>query len=109
VLLVLDNACAFTERGGITVRATDLGDCAQVEVEDTGPGIPAEQRERAFERYTRNVHRDELQVRRDRGLGLGLYICRELITRMGGEIWIEEAPGGGTSAVLTLPYAPAPR
>ena len=39
------------------------------------------------------------------GLGLGLYICKELVVRQGGRIWVEENPGGGSRFVFTLPVA----
>jgi signal transduction histidine kinase len=65
---------------------------------DAGPGIPEAERERVFERFHRLS-----RGRGDPGLGLGLSIVRGLVRSSGGEIWLEEAPGGGTAVRVSLP------
>ncbi len=89
---------------GSEVRlAVDVDVDAQVavfRVEDQGPGVPEAEREAVFHRLTRGGE----ARRQDRdGLGLGLPLAREVARRHGGACWLEEAPGGGCAAVLTLP------
>lgn len=70
-------------------------------VQDNGVGIPVEQRDRLFERYVRGV-----RARYMPGLGLGLYLCRQIIQAHGGQIGIFQTPGKGTTFWFTLPIAP---
>ena len=74
-----------------------------VRVTDSGPGIPARERERVFEPF---VHASGLDG--DRGSGLGLAIARGFVDLNGGRLWVEEAPGGGASFVMTLPAVALP-
>jgi Histidine kinase-, DNA gyrase B-, and HSP90-like ATPase len=71
-----------------------------VKISDTGCGLDAEMTERVFERLYQ-VPTPALAGRK--GLGLGLYICKELINRMNGHIWAESEPGYGTSFSFILP------
>ena len=73
------------------------GDGWRITVDDNGPGIPAEHRDRAFELFERLGSRDE------HGTGMGLAICRRSVELLGGRIWIDDAPIGGTRVVLTIP------
>lgn len=106
---LLDNALKFTpEGGGVHVRirtAPNGDDVLAVSVVDEGPGIPEPEREHIFRQL---YQLDCAAPAGRRGLGLGLYICRELVTRMGGRIWVEAGPGGGSAFTFTLPrHAPA--
>jgi PAS domain S-box-containing protein len=74
----------------------------QVAVEDAGIGIPAAQRERVFQMFTR-VHDREAYA----GTGIGLAICRKIVERHGGRLWVDEREGGGAVFRFTLPAAPA--
>jgi CheY-like chemotaxis protein/HPt (histidine-containing phosphotransfer) domain-containing protein len=74
-------------------------------VRDTGIGIAPEDRLRIFEPYTQV---DQSATRRHSGAGLGLAICRELTERMGGRIWVESEPGGGSRFHFTVRFALAP-
>ena len=65
-------------------------------VSDNGPGIPDDQKEKIFERFSR------LAPEADRGNGLGLAISRAIVTRHGGEIHVEDAPGGGSVFIFTI-------
>jgi PAS domain S-box-containing protein len=91
---LLANAVKFTPEGEIelTVRRDAEGNIA-VDVRDTGIGVPAERRDAIFEAFTQA---DGSTTREYGGTGLGLAICRELVERMGGRIWVEEAPGSGS-------------
>lgn len=92
------NAIKFTPRGGrIVVRGERAGDGLQVSVSDTGAGIPNDQIEAVFERFWQDRKDDR------RGLGLGLYISRCIIEAHGGRIWVESAPGKGSSFYFTIP------
>jgi PAS domain S-box-containing protein len=98
VLNLLGNAVKFTPPGGtVRLRTSVIGAQAMVEVEDTGPGIPVNERESVFEPFVR--------LRPDRtvpGTGLGLAISRDMALAMGGNLFVKDAPGGGSCFVLRL-------
>ena len=101
---LLDNAVKYTPEGGrIAVGAEAGTEEVRITVRDTGPGIPADQRERIFERFYRI---DAGRSRDLGGTGLGLSIVRHLVERLGGRIGVEAAPGGGSLFWFTLPAAP---
>ncbi|WP_344172912.1 HAMP domain-containing sensor histidine kinase [Pilimelia columellifera] len=83
----------------VELSIRELADVVEVSVTDDGPGIPAADRERAFDRFTRL---DEARARDDGGSGLGLAIVREIVRRHGGAVSLHEA-GPGLRAVLCLP------
>ena len=98
---LLTNAVKFTEKGGVTLSITRTEDGGvRVAVSDTGPGVPAAEREALFEPFRQA---EGTLTRRHDGIGLGLPIARKLIRLHGGDLWLEEAPGGGCRAVFTLP------
>ncbi len=74
-----------------------------VSISDQGPGIPAEEIPRLFQRFYRGSH-----SRTAEGLGLGLYITRMLVEAHGGRIWVESTPGKGSTFSFTLPIAHPP-
>ena len=74
-------------------------------VEDSGPGVPDADRTRIFEPFYQAGN--GARARRG-GVGLGLAICREIVTAHGGRIWVEDAPGGGSRFVVALPPAAVP-
>ncbi len=89
---LVDNAIKFTpDKGQVTIDAVDLGDYIQVSVADTGIGVPAEQRERIFDRF---YQVDGGANRQYKGTGLGLTICRHIVEHHRGRIWVENAPDG---------------
>jgi signal transduction histidine kinase len=101
---LLDNALKFTPEGGeVRVSAAADGDpgFVRVEVADSGPGVPAGDAGRIFERLWQAEGDDAGPSRK--GLGLGLHICRELVTRQGGRIWVDSVPGHGATFAFTLP------
>jgi signal transduction histidine kinase len=71
----------------------------RLQVQDQGPGVPAGQRSRMFEPYER-LERDQASERT--GSGLGLAVVRQIAGACRGTVWLEDAPGGGTRAVLEL-------
>ena len=90
---LLDNAVKFTPTGGsVAVSATrDDARDLRVAVQDTGRGVQPENRERVFEQYFREAGDGDSGRG---GLGLGLFVCRELVDRQGGRIWLESRPLG---------------
>jgi signal transduction histidine kinase len=94
---LLANAVKFTPRGGMVQLAMDANDrLIRASVSDTGPGIPPEQHERVFRRFT--------QVGRGQGgVGLGLYIARRIVEAHGGNIGLVSRPGEGSTFFFTLP------
>ncbi|MDE2290764.1 MAG: hypothetical protein KGL53_01670, partial [Elusimicrobia bacterium] len=102
----VDNALKFTPSGGTVsiacaVGAADPGKVT-VSVTDTGPGLPPDDCRRIFDRLYQA--RDVRPLGGERkGLGLGLYISREIVLRSGGRIWVESEPGKGASFRFTLP------
>ena len=98
---LVGNAMKFVGRGGsVIVRATAHPDVVEVEVVDTGPGIPEDELPRIFERFW--------QVRRSaraRGTGLGLAIAKGIVEAHGGQIRVESAVGTGSIFAFTLPRA----
>jgi len=104
LIILLDNAIKFTPGGGsVRVRAQLPEPDSQfvlVEVSDNGCGMSGEASERVFERLFQVE--DPNQASR-KGLGLGLFICRELVTRQGGRIWAQSQRGEGSTFSFTLP------
>jgi signal transduction histidine kinase len=104
LLILLDNAIKFTPRGGaVKVQAQMYGKDPTrllLEVSDSGCGIRPDMTERIFDRLYQ-VTNPALAGRK--GLGLGLYICKELITLQGGEIWARGTVKEGSVFSLTLP------
>jgi signal transduction histidine kinase len=90
VFNLIQNAIRHTPAdGSVTVSAESVEGALEVEVADTGNGVPAEQRDRVFDPFFRG---DE--ARRDVGAGLGLAISRAIVEAHGGRIWLEDAPVG---------------
>lgn len=101
VLNLLDNAMKYGPPGSvITMGMEATSTAARIRIEDQGPGVPARDRERIWERFTRLDRDVESSVA---GSGIGLAIVRELVARHGGRCWVEEAPGGGAKFVVELP------
>jgi signal transduction histidine kinase len=94
---LVSNAIKFTPEGGtVRVSANASGKGVLFTVADTGPGVPADQLERVFDRFR--------QVRKDRrGLGLGLHISKSIVEAHGGRLWAESVPGAGATFRCTLP------
>jgi signal transduction histidine kinase len=93
---LIANALEAMPRGGmIRVTAREAGDCALIEVEDSGPGIPPEISGRLFEPF--------VTARKKDGLGLGLAFSRRTVRDHGGDMWIE--PAGGARFLICLPLS----
>jgi PAS domain S-box-containing protein len=101
---LVDNAVKYSPDGGsVTVRVEGAGSCVRFAVADEGLGIPPSEQRRVFEKFYRL---DPNMTRGVGGTGLGLYICRELVRRMDGRIWVESPGlGRGSTFVVELPAA----
>ncbi len=102
---LLENASRYASRQ-VVVSLTAADRDAILRIDDDGPGIPAADRERVFERF---VRLDESRARGSGGVGLGLAIVAELVRQHGGSVAVLEAPIGGARLEVTLPLAPADR
>jgi len=100
---LLTNAHEYSPEGAsIGVAARAVGAEVEISVSDNGPGIPADQLERIFERFTRG---DAGLTQRVGGTGLGLAISKSLVELHGGSIAVESAPGQGSTFRVRLPVA----
>jgi signal transduction histidine kinase len=99
---LIDNACKYSPDGEpVRLSANRQGDQAVLAVEDQGPGIAPTDRERIFERFTQLDRQDG---RRGRGIGLGLYIARQLAQSQDGDLLVAEPLGAcGARFELHLP------
>jgi signal transduction histidine kinase len=102
---LVENAVKYSPEGGpVQVRLARDDRCVRWEVTDEGLGIPASERRRVFEKFFRL---DPNMTRGIGGTGLGLYICRELVRRLDGRIWVEANGAKGSKFVVELPVAAA--
>ncbi|MBI5013865.1 MAG: response regulator [Deltaproteobacteria bacterium] len=106
---LVSNAVKFTERGDVTLRVLVEAEeerraLLRFEVEDSGPGIPADRHQSIFEDF---VQVDDFTTRTHGGTGLGLAIARRLARLMGGTIGVRSEPGKGSTFLLTLPLEKA--
>ena len=100
LLNLLDNAVKFTQQGTTSIEARNLrNNYIQVTVEDTGPGIPAEELELIFEVY----RQANMKQMTSRGTGVGLAITQKLVEEHDGRIWAESEVGKGSRFIFTLP------
>lgn len=98
---ILDNAVRHTPAGGrITLAASRTPDGVALSVRDSGPGLPAADLERIFDRFYRA---DESRVRHEGGSGLGLAIAKSIVLAHGGQIRAESEAGKGLEVIITLP------
>jgi PAS domain S-box-containing protein len=105
---LVDNAIKYSPEGGPVVVRAEAGEQGRVRLQviDEGLGIARADQERVFEKFYRA---DPQLARGVGGTGLGLYICRELVQRMGGEIEIDSEPGKGSTFTVELPVRAAAR
>jgi len=102
---LVENAIKYTSSGRLpeVELAVDAGE-ARILVTDHGVGVPEEERDRIFDRFYRATN---VQGTTESGIGLGLYICRRIVEAHAGRIWVEPAPGGGSTFVVVIPVAEA--
>jgi len=101
---LVDNALKYGGGKRVEVDVCREGNRVRIQVADRGPGIPPGDRRRVFEKF---VRLDPNMRGGVNGTGLGLYIARELVERMGGRLWVESRRDGATGAVFVLSLPPA--
>ena len=97
---LVNNAVKFTGEGTVAVTLRSHGDKIRFEVKDDGPGVPKEQLQVIFDRFQQV---DEHESRRHGGVGIGLNICRQLVTAMRGRIGVESEEGNGATFWFEIP------
>jgi signal transduction histidine kinase len=104
LVILVDNAIKFTPvNGTVKIQARVFEEDPNfllLEVSDSGSGIGPDAMERIFDRL---FQASDPALAGRQGLGLGLYICKELVTRQGGKVWVKSAPGHGAVFSVTLP------
>ena len=96
---LLDNAVKYTSAGGaVQVTATAYQMFSAIHVSDTGPGIPEEEQPRVFQRFYRGAEHAE-----EEGVGIGLYLVRQIAEGQGGYVKVSSQPGTGSTFSLYLP------
>jgi signal transduction histidine kinase len=101
--ILLENALQYSPGGGtVLVSARRRAERVELRVVDEGIGIPLSEQERIFRKFYRaeSASRDGAA-----GTGLGLFIARELVTAMGGRVWVDSTEGEGSSFAFELPAA----
>lgn len=102
-LNILNNAAKYgrgPDGGVIDVSLTSDQEAATIIFRDYGPGIPEDELPHVKEKFFKG------SISKERGSGIGLAVCDEIITRSGGTLTIINAPGGGTAVAVRLPFAP---
>ncbi len=94
---LMGNAIKFTDKGNVVVRIIDLQKEAQVEIQDTGPGIPLDQVDKIFDKFVRVV------AEKKEGTGLGLPIAKDIIVLHKGRIRVESESGKGSKFIFVIP------
>jgi PAS domain S-box-containing protein len=97
---IVDNAIKYTNEGQVMVRLTGDTSIIQIQVQDTGPGIPAGDIPHLFQKFYRV---DNSSTRTVGGTGLGLFICRKIVELYNGRIWVESELGKGSTFFINLP------
>jgi signal transduction histidine kinase len=100
LLNLLSNAITYTDEGSIDLRAAASDGRLQIQVEDTGVGIPHEELNEIFDEFRRS---DSSHTRERRGTGLGLSISRRLARTLGGDVTAESQVGLGSTFTVDLP------
>jgi signal transduction histidine kinase len=102
---LIDNALKYST-ASVTVSISEDDTGVVVSVRDLGPGIPADQQDRIFERF---YQVDQSLTRLVGGAGMGLYICRKAAEGLGGRVWLERSDATGSVFSLWLPRVPQQR
>jgi signal transduction histidine kinase len=100
LLNLVGNAIKFTDAGEVRITAGLMGHNFLVDVTDTGPGIPQEEKDRIFEEFHQI---DSSNTKTKGGTGLGLAIAKKIVEMHGGRIWVESTPGLGATFRMELP------
>ena len=98
--ILVDNALRFAPAGSeVELRLSEKGERVRFAVADRGPGVPDADKKRIFGRFVRGTPAGDDA----RHYGLGLAVAAELTTLHGGQLWVQDTPGGGATFCLELP------
>jgi two-component system sensor histidine kinase VicK len=97
---LIDNAIKYTAEGSISVRLTGDANIIQIQIQDTGAGIPPEDIPHLFQKFYRV---DNSTTRTVGGTGLGLFICRKIVELYNGRVWVESEFNKGSTFFINLP------
>ena len=101
---LLENATKYTPADTVITISAHVGDAFMyITVADNGPGLPDTQAEKLFEKFTRGERESATP-----GVGLGLAICRAIVSAHGGTIWAEQSSAGGAAFIFTIPLGTPP-
>ena len=95
---IVDNAIKYTEHGTIRISAVSYEMFARIDISDTGSGIPETEQAKIFARFYRSK-----AVQEQEGVGIGLYLARQIISGEGGYIKVASVPGKGSTFSIFLP------
>jgi len=100
VINLISNAMKFTQNGFVTCKARKINHYIVISVIDTGGGIPEVDQETIFDKFKQS---GTAIKGKQKGTGLGLHICKEIVKHYGGRIWVESEQGKGSTFTFTLP------
>ena len=95
---IVDNAIKYTEKGSITISTVSYEMFVRIDISDSGIGISESEQPQIFARFYRSKN-----VQENEGVGIGLYLARQIITDEGGYIKVASAPGKGSTFSIFLP------
>jgi PAS domain S-box-containing protein len=98
---LLVNALKFTDNGSISIEAEEKDNYIIISIKDTGVGISKEELKKIFTKFYQAYTGDD---RKNEGTGLGLFICKEILHKHKGDIWVESNIGKGSNFMIKLPY-----
>ena len=99
---ILDNAIKYTAQGTVAISAVSYEMFARIDISDTGPGIPEWEQSKIFSRFYRSK-----SVQEQDGVGIGLYLARQILSGQGGYIKVVSRPGSGSTFSVFLPRQPS--
>lgn len=102
---LLDNAVKYTPAGQITLRAVSYAMFTRIDVADSGPGIPEDEQPKLFQRFYRGSASRNEPPNQAGGVGIGLYLVRQIAERQGGYVRVCSRPGQGAQFSIFLPHA----
>lgn len=97
---IINNAIKYTQEGGVTIKLTGDDSVVQLQIQDSGAGIPPEDIPHLFQKFYRV---DSSMTRTIGGTGLGLYISRKIVELYNGRLWVESQLGHGSTFFINLP------
>ena len=95
---IVDNAIKYTEHGTITISTVNYEMFTRIDISDTGSGIPENEQAKIFSRFYRSN-----AVQEQEGVGIGLYLARQIISGESGYIKVASVPGKGSTFSIFLP------